>query len=377
MKINTQKHLLILMENYFSSMTLLDYGLSIVGYSDKGLIPVISTKLPFLDASSSLDTFLYRFSTPLGLILSLGDQYYTGLYGPYPVPNHRCFHAYTYSFFVRDTILGTPRDDLNAFVIMILFFDKKYIVDMPYIEDYLNNYVATLKDLNALLSKINFELLVSSLHDIIIEQEIKVITKEAKGSDEIIVQNDQYIHPNSFPVKDTDAFDKNNNVFIELKTEPESIVAVPWILHAVYHGLEQATYDILGESSSLLEILMEQYTGEILDRFHLFDAIFEKNDPTVVDALELGVKHLERVGEYVNVKPLGENKFECTINCSFADAVHPYLPINKCLWMRYLTAMVRRTLPPDKELHMDISEFDSEFDSKAIIEIVPKVFKTI
>ena len=356
----------------------MDYGLSIVGYSKTGLIPIISTKLPFLakgDDSPSLDTFLYRFSTPLGMILGQGDQYYTGLYGPYPVPNHRGFHAYTYSFFVRDTILGTPRDDLNAFLIVIMFVNKKYVIDMPYIEDYLDNYVKTLKDLNDLLSKANFELLVDNLRDIMVEQEAKVVPKESRVPEQVLVQND---HSKSFSVREVDPFHKKDNkVFIELKTEPESIVAVPWILHAVYHGLEQATFDILGESSSLLEILMEQYTGEILDRFHLFDAIFEKENPTVADALELGTKHLERVGEYVTVTPLAENKFECSINCSFADAVHPYLPITKCLWMRYLSAMVRRTLPPDKDLVIRPSDFEPEFGSKTIIEIVPKVFKTV
>lgn len=347
----------------------MDYGLSIVGYSKTGLIPIISTKLPFLDSSSSLDTFLYRFSTPLGMILGQGDQYYTGLYGPYPVPNYNSYHAYTYSFFLRDTILGTPRDDLNAFLIAIMFVDKEYIVDMPYIEDSLNEYVKSLSNLNDLLSKNNFEILVNKLQELIFA-EVDLV----KAPKEIFVQNNNskpVIQPNTEPIEE-----KDNKVFIELKTEPESIIAVPWILHAVYHGLEQATIDILGDSS-LLEILMEQYTGEILDRFHLFDAIFEKENPTVSDALKLGVKHLERVGEYVTVTPLGENKFECSINCSFADAVHPYLPITKCLWMRYLTAMVRRTLPPDKDLHMKPSFFDPEFGSKTIIEIVPKVFKTI
>ncbi len=351
----------------------MDYGLSIVGYAKTGLIPIISTKLPFLDASPSLDTFLYRFSTPLGMILGQGDQYYTGLYGPYPVPNYNSYHAYTYSFFLRDTILGTPRDDLNAFLIAIIFVDKEYVIDMPYIEESLDEYVKSLANLNDLLSKSNFELLVNKLQKLIFP-DIEVL----KTPEEVLVHNNNNKSISQTHTNPNPAFDvKDNKVFIELKTEPESIIAVPWILHAVYHGLEQATIDILGENSSLLEILMEQYTAEILDRFHLFDTIFKKENPTVSDALELGVKHLERVGEYVTVTPLGENKYECSINCSFANAVHPYLPITKCLWMRYLSAMVRKTLPPDKDLHMKPSFFDSEFGSKTIIEIVPKVFKTV
>ena len=275
----------------------MDFGLSIVGYSKTGLIPIISTKLPFLNSSESpsLDTFLYRFSTPLGMILGQGDQYYTGLYGPYPVPNFNQYHAYTFSFFLTDTILGTPRDDLNAFLIAIVFVRKEFIIDMPYIDDFLTNYVKLFTNLNDLISKTNFEIFVEKLSSNIFES----ISKEIKVPQEMVVENfnshsvtQTKVNPVEVKVKDKE---KENPVFIELKTEPESIIAVPWILHAVYHGLEQATIDILGESSSLLEILMEQYTGEILDRFHLFDAIFEKENPTVADALELGVKHLERL----------------------------------------------------------------------------------
>jgi hypothetical protein len=344
----------------------LDFGgLSIVGYSKTGLIPIISTKLSFLNNSSTnLDTFLYRFSTPLGMLLGQGDQYYTGFFGPYPVPNYNDFHAYSFSFYLLDTILGTPRNDLNAFLIAILFVNKNILLEKSKIEDFFNTFFKSLNNLNDLLSKKNFEIFVDEMKGNFFQKDSIHISKEefpiSKRDPPAIFQNI-----------------KNNPVFIELQTEPESLIAVPWILHAVYHGLEQATIDILGESSSLLEILMEQYTAEILDRFHLFDTIFTKKNPDVKDALELGVKHLEMVGEKVTITPLDDNKFECSINCSFASAVHPYLPIKKCLWMRYLSAMVRKTLPADKDLYLNISEFDSKDGSRTIIEIVPKVFKTV
>jgi hypothetical protein len=116
----------------------LDFGgLSIVGYSKTGLIPIISTKLSFLNNSSTnLDTFLYRFSTPLGMLLGQGDQYYTGFFGPYPVPNYNDFHAYSFSFYLLDTILGTPRNDLNAFLIAILFVNKNILLEKSKIEDF-------------------------------------------------------------------------------------------------------------------------------------------------------------------------------------------------------------------------------------------------
>ena len=341
----------------------MNFGLSIVGYSKTGLIPIISTKLPFLDPTPSLDTFLYRFSTPIGILLGQGDQYYTGMYGPYPVSNHNDYHAFSYSFFLPDTILGTPRDDLNAFLIAILFIPRKSRFDTPYTEEFLNDYIKKFIDLNDLISKENFESFFNSLSKAMFYDEKK--------------QKIEDITLTTIMPKPVVQEKNNNSVYIELETEPESIIAVPWILHAVYHGLEQATHDILGESSSILDILMEQYTAEILDRFHLFDDIFAKETPSITDAIQLGVDHLARVGEIVNVKPLGNNQFECSINCSFSDAVHPYLPIDKCLWMRYLSAIVRRILPPDKDLHMKRSEFDPKIGSKTILEIVPKVFKTV
>lgn len=342
-----------------------NYGLSILGYSRRGLIPIISTKLPFLDSSISLDTFLYRFATPLGMLLGQGDQYNTGFYGPYPIPNYSEYHAFSFSFFLEDTILGTPRNDLNAFLIAILFVKKTLNLNKSSIEGFFSNYIKTLNNLNDLLSKPRFEVLTD------------LIGEELFQDEKITVPIHEEIIVNEFNSNSENKDYSGDKVFINLQTEPESIIALPWILHAVYHGLEQATIDILGESSSLLEILMEQYTAEILDRFHLFDSIFEKKNPGIKDALELGIRHLAQVGEYVTVTPLSENKFVFDIKCTFSNAVHPYLPITKCLWMRYLTAMVRKALPDDKEIHLKNSSFDSEFGSKTILEIVPKVFKEV
>ena len=72
------------------------FGISFVGYSKKGLIPIISTKLPFVHDSLSIDTFLQRFSTPIGMLLGQGDLYQTGLFGSYPVPNINDYVAYHY-----------------------------------------------------------------------------------------------------------------------------------------------------------------------------------------------------------------------------------------------------------------------------------------
>ena len=349
----------------------MQFGVSIVGFSKTGLIPVISTKLPFLNyiknSDNSLDTFLYRFSTPIGMLLGQGDLYQTGLFGTYPIPNSNDYIAFSYSFFLPDTILGTPRNDQNAYLIAIFFIPKNLIIDKDSLENLFKDYFNTLSSLDDLVSKENFERLISFLKE-----------KVFSGFDNITPTQDESISPKiQTKIKRKSLANTNERVFINLATEPESIIALPWILHAVYHGLEQATIDILGESNSLLEILMEQYTAEILDRFHLFDEIFNKDQPNVKDALDLGVKHLARVGEYVTVTPIGENKFQCSIKCSFSNAVHPYLPITKCLWMRYLSAMVRRTLPPDKDIKLRNSSFDSEFGSHTIIEIVPKVFKEI
>lgn len=348
--------------------TSLQFGLSFVGYSKKGLIPIISTKLPFVQEHSTIDTFLYRFSTPIGMLLGQGDSYHTGLFGPYPVPSSNSYNAFSYSFFLPDTILGTPRNDPNAYVIALLFIPKNVTVHRSIIEDVFNTFSSSLNNLNDLLSKKNFELFVKSCNEKLFSGSDKLAPKE----EEVVIPRTQIVD-NSFFKNNND----KNHVFIDLETKNEDIVAIPWILHAVYHGLEHAVLDVLGDSNSLIEMLMEQYTAEILDRYHLFDSIFAKEKPDVKDALELGVQHLAKVGEIVTIKALDSNKFECSINCSFASAVHPYLPINKCLWIRYLSAMVRRTLPSDKEMIIHNSDFDPAFGSTTIIEIIPKVFKTL
>ena len=221
------------------NVSLLQIGLSIVGYSKTGLIPIISTKLPFLDLNPSLDTFLYRFSTPIGMILGQGDQYYTGLYGPYPVPNYPGYHAFSYSFFLLDTILGTPRDDLNAFLIAIIFVPRDFSIDMQFFENYMNGYVKSLTNLNDLLSKSDFENFFGGLRDTLLE----TAGREKNLVEPLPVGNLQKNSPSEQPLEQKKEVE--NPVFIELKTEQESIIAVPWIIHAVYHGLEQATIVIL------------------------------------------------------------------------------------------------------------------------------------
>jgi hypothetical protein len=90
----------------------------------------------------------------------------------------------------------------------------------------------------------------------------------------------------------------------------------------------------------------------------------------------LGIEHLEKVGEKVKIHPISDRKFKLEIKCTFADAVHPFIPIEKCLWVKYLASIIRRVLPSDKELKIHNSEFDDN-GSITLMEIKNKAFITI
>ncbi|MHA2030400.1 MAG: hypothetical protein ACW99Q_13490, partial [Candidatus Kariarchaeaceae archaeon] len=101
-----------------------------------------------------------------------------------------------------------------------------------------------------------------------------------------------------------------------------------------------------------------------------------KDENAVKTAINLGIEHLEKVGEKVKINPVSDNKFELGIECTFSDAVHPYVPINKCLWIKYLAAIISKVLPPDKNLEI----YDSDFDEKGSVtylEIKKKPFVTM
>ena len=192
----------------------------------------------------------------------------------------------------------------------LLFIPKFYHVDEKSLSKLLNDHIVSYKNVGDLSkNKLFSELLQDIGHH------LGISTFESQIPVALEINKETQIESNRPKI----------NEFIPLDIDGESLIVIPWILHAVYHGLERATYDMLGEASLLHEQLMERYTVEILDRFHLLDSLMGENT-TVVDALKLGIEHLERVGEKIDLTVLGENKFELDINCTFAESVHPHLP---------------------------------------------------
>ena len=82
------------------------FGLSFVSISEEGLVPVVSTKLPFLPDDSQIEIFLLRYGTPLSMLAGQGDGFYTGLFGPYPVHGTNDWIAMTYSFFIMKMLVS-------------------------------------------------------------------------------------------------------------------------------------------------------------------------------------------------------------------------------------------------------------------------------
>ena len=334
----------------------LQYGISFVAVASKGLTPLVSTKLPFID-DSKIETFLLRYSTPIGMMIGQGDQFFTGLFGPFPVLNTNDWVAYSYSFFMLDVDIGTPRDDTNLYTIGLLFLPKSYSISTDSIEELFKGFISGINNVKSLMDKTIFDKFIENL-SATLKLSIPVISETP-----LLATNDV----------------KTSSIFQDLPTvdSGESLIAVPWILHSVYHGLERASSNILGGRSNLLDQLADEYTGEILDRFHLLDKLALKKDENAVkSALNLGIEHLEQIGEIVHLIPISENKFKLSIQCAFADSVHPYLPLTKCLWIKYLAAIVSKVLPPDKQLFIYNSEFD-ETGSVTYLEIKKKPFVTL
>jgi hypothetical protein len=340
-----------------SDIKFLQFGISFVAVSNQGLTPLVSTKLPFID-DNKIETFLMRYTTPICMMVGQGDQFFTGLYGPFPVTNNKDWIAYTYSFFLLDIDIGTPRDEVNLYTIGLLFLPKILKISSGILEDLFEEFVSEINNVKSLRNKSIFNKFIEN-----IGTHFKL--------------DSPVIHEKSDPKFDIDT--EKTDFYQELPTieSGESLLAVPWILHSVYHGLERASSDILGGHSKLLEQLADQYTAEILDRFHLLEKLeIEKDENAVKRAINLGIEHLEKVGEKVKINPVSDNKFELDIECDFSDAVHPYVPIDKCLWIKYLAAIVSKVLPPDKELEIYNSEF-VEKGSITILEIKRKPFVTI
>ncbi|MHA1991761.1 MAG: hypothetical protein ACW981_14710 [Candidatus Hodarchaeales archaeon] len=335
----------------------LQFGISFVAVSNQGLIPLVSTKLPFID-DDKIETFLMRYTTPIGMMIGQGDQFFTGLYGPFPVTNNNDWIAYTYSFFMLDFDIGTPRDETNIYTIGVLFLPKQMKIPAEILEELFDSFVKEIKNVKSLKDKTIFN------------EFIKNISMNFKLKSPKIFEKS----PQQTPKKE-----EKKEFFQELPTieSGEALIAVPWILHSVYHGLERASSDVLGGKTNLLEQLAEQYTAEILDRFHLLEKLDIKKDENAVKrAIDLGIEHLEKVGEKVKINPVSDNKFELDIECAFADSVHPYVPIDKCLWIKYLAAIISKVLPPDRDLEIYNSDFD-EKGSVTYLEIKKKPFVTI
>ncbi|MHA2365855.1 MAG: hypothetical protein ACXAC7_17990 [Candidatus Hodarchaeales archaeon] len=333
------------------------FGISFVTFSKNGLTPITSTKLPFI-AESQIETFLLRFSTPLGMMIGQGDQFFTGLYGPFPIANYSDWVALTYSFFLLDVDIGTPRDDANLYTIIILFIPRSYHIPFDLLTEIFKEFVKGLKNVNSLLDISIIDNFCKAISENLLLKIEEIDSKEKQS---------KLITPVKEPLHEE----------LKMDYDGESLLAVPWILHAVHHGLERAGADIMGGSSNLIDRLADQYTGEILDKFHLLDrlSIDQKND-VIKAAINLGVEHLERVGEKVELTALSENKFKIVVKCDFTDAVHPYLPIAKCLWIKYIVAIVRTVLPANKEIYINDSEFD-DLGSITILEIKRKPFQTL
>jgi hypothetical protein len=316
------------------------FGFSFVAVSNQGLVPIVSTKLPFLE-DNDIESFLMRYTIPLGMMVAQGDQFFTGLYGPFPIANHNDWFAYAYSFFLLDIDIGTPRDETNIYTIGILFLPKKVRISFDKLEDQFNSFASEIDNVKSLRDKSAFKLFITN-----------------------ISKNFDLSTPQMHDKADQEKVSKNKKRTVplpELATSKsgEQLLAVPWILHSVYHGLERASFDILGGNSKLLEQLVEENTGEILDRFQLLEKLdIKKDENAVKKAIHLGIEHLEKVGEKVKIHPISDRKFKLEIKCTFADAVHPFIPIEKCLWVKYLASIIRRVLPSDKELKIHNSEFD-------------------
>ncbi|HKZ39370.1 MAG TPA: hypothetical protein VJ044_00320, partial [Candidatus Hodarchaeales archaeon] len=267
--------------------------------------------------------------------------------------------AMTYSFFIMNRGLNAPRWNVNLYSIGLLFLPKS--IEIPR-----NDLAET------------FERSVESLSNIEDLNDPQIVRHIIEGFEKILKMKATIIRDTKSKIKARK--DERKVVREELQVEPpmnpDSMVALPWILHSVYHGLEKASTDILGDASNLLDKLADNYTREILERFHLLDKIGMGSTSAVSQALTLGTEHLSKVGEKVTVTPLSDNRFLIDVECSLANAVHPMIPIAKCLWIKYLSAIVSRVLPPEKEIILQESTVDA-VGSRTILEIRPKPFQTV
>ena len=337
-------------------------GLSFVGFSSNGLVPLISSRLPFVKSRNDVESFLLQFSIPLGMMLGQGDNYFTHkLYGSFPVTNNPNWIAYTYPFFILDESIKSPRGHQNMYTFAILFIPQECEINIKEeVETIFKDFITNLSNIDELLHHKAINKLLRKLSDYF-KQEIGEISLPDNFLPSLVNE----VH-----------FKEDSKNEVEDESKIPNKIALPLLLHSIFHGYEQSTHDVLGKLESNVDLKSDFATLEILEQFKFFDRI-DYPVTTIQQSLDLACQHLSEIGETVNIKPISENKLEIDITCQLAKDVHPFLDVDKCLWIRYLTSILRKVLPKDKEIIVHSSEYDP-YGSKSVIEIVSKrVYKSI
>ncbi|MHA2105516.1 MAG: hypothetical protein ACW981_18985 [Candidatus Hodarchaeales archaeon] len=331
-------------------------GLSFVGLASNGLVPLISTHLSFLESQNEVESFLLQFSIPLGMMLGQGDSYFTHkLYGNFPVSKNSNWTAYAYSFFILDEIIKAPRGHQNMYTFAILFIPKNYEeFEKNALEKLFNDFISNLSHIDDLLQRERINEFVKILSEFFQEVSAKIPS----------------IKPIIHDITKPDALKESTTTSSEDMSKIPNKIALPLLLHSVFHGYETSTMQILGNFETTVDRNAELATLEILEKFKFFDKI-DSPVNNIQQSLDLACKHLSEIGEKVKIKTISENKIEIDITCQLASDVHPFLDVDKCLWIRYITSIIRINLPIDKEIVIHTSEYDTT-GSKTIVEFIPK-----
>jgi DNA-directed RNA polymerase subunit F len=331
-------------------------GLSFVGLASNGLVPLISTHLSFLESQNEVESFLLQFSIPIGMMLGQGDNYFTHkIYGNFPVGKNSNWTAYAYSFFILDEIIKAPRGHQNMYTFAILFIPKNYEeFEKNALEILFNDFTANLSHIDDLLQHEKINEFVKVLSEFFQEKSTKI--PSIKPITHNTIKSKMSKEPSIASSEDM--------------SEIPNKIALPLLLHSVFHGYETSTMQILGNFETTVDRNSELATLEILENFKFFDKIDSPVD-NIQQSLDLACKHLSEIGEKVKINPISENKLEIDITCQLAGDVHPFLDVDKCLWIRYINSIIRRNLPTDKEIIIHTSKYDTA-GSKTIVEFIPK-----
>ncbi|MHA1983379.1 MAG: hypothetical protein ACW967_03415 [Candidatus Hodarchaeales archaeon] len=333
----------------------LQIGLSFVGLASNGLVPLISTRLPFLESQKNTESFLLQYSIPLGMMLGQGNNYFTHkLYGNFPVAGNPNWLSYAYPFFILDEIIESPRGHQNMYVYGILFLPESFeLENKKVLEDLFKNNISKLANVDELIKRDTITKLTTEI--------LKILRKDLE----------------EIPIADTFTFNEDKIKKVEkLKPQIEEEViipnkkALPLLLHSVFHGYEQSTMKYLENFETTMDRNAELATLELLEKFKFFDRLETPID-NIQQSIDLACEHLSDIGEKVEINPISENKLEVKITCQLADDVHPFLDVGKCLWIRYMASIIRKTLPKDKEILIHESEFDTK-GSITVMEFIPK-----